>query len=307
MPAHIETQEIRVLKAVYEEGGFKRAADKLFVTQSAVSQTISNLEKKLDSLLLQRNPLKLTEAGIRMLAYAEAVLSEEQNALSDIDNIKKGVLSTLLLAINCTVNALWGARLMQAYCGDGPPIRLKVSIMPSRQIISAIGSDLWELGFGPFQQQMPPVFECLPLYEEERVLVINRHHPLYTKLKDDPELILRKVPLIISHLDDPDLRPAIEKLRDSFGTIWEINDLALRAKLVMESRGMSYLDRRYIASRADLQDLEVLETLPFARFPLTFGLFYRKNKQLSMAARRFIEICSEFDFGSAAGENLGSE
>ena len=65
MPLHIETHEIRVFKAVYQENGFKKAADKLFVTQSAISQTISNLEKKLDTLLLERNPLKLTEAGIR--------------------------------------------------------------------------------------------------------------------------------------------------------------------------------------------------------------------------------------------------
>ncbi|MFB0969950.1 MAG: LysR family transcriptional regulator, partial [Pseudomonadales bacterium] len=65
MPIHIDINEIRVFKAVYDNNGFKKAADKLFVTQSAVSQTIANLEHKLDGLLLQRNPLKLTEAGVR--------------------------------------------------------------------------------------------------------------------------------------------------------------------------------------------------------------------------------------------------
>ena len=148
MPLHIETQEIRVFKAVYEENGFKKAADKLFVTQSAVSQTISNLEKKLDTLLLQRNPLKLTETGIRLLNYAEAVLAEEDNLLTDINNINNGILSTLLIAMNSTVNSLYGSELVGKYCDESPLTRIKLNVMPSRQIITAIASDLWELGFG---------------------------------------------------------------------------------------------------------------------------------------------------------------
>ena len=61
MPAHLETHEIRVFKTVYEENGFNRAAEKLFVTQSAVSQTIANLEHKLDTVLFHRKPLKLND------------------------------------------------------------------------------------------------------------------------------------------------------------------------------------------------------------------------------------------------------
>ena len=78
MSIHIETQEIRVFKAIYDENGFKRAADKLFVTQSAVSQTLANLERKLETILMERNPLKLTEPGIRFLNYAEAVLAKSR-------------------------------------------------------------------------------------------------------------------------------------------------------------------------------------------------------------------------------------
>ena len=43
---HLETHEIRVFKTVCETGGFKSAADRLYVTQSAVSQAIANLERK---------------------------------------------------------------------------------------------------------------------------------------------------------------------------------------------------------------------------------------------------------------------
>lgn len=296
MPVHIETNEIRVFKAVYEENGFKKAADKLFVTQSAVSQTIANLERKLDTLLLERNPLKLTEAGIRLLNYAEAVLAEEENALADIRNIKHGILSTLMLAMNSTVNARYGRALVRAYCDQSPLTRIKVNVMPSRQIITAIGSDLWELGFGPFQQQMPPHFQTIPLFTDTRRLMISKHYASLPRYLKNPEQLTERVPLIVSHLDDPDMRPAIDKLRDSFGTIWEITDLNLRIDLVAQGLGMSYLDGRIIETDPRCEDFIELETLPFASIPLTFGLYHRKRKQLSTGATRFIDVCKSFDF-----------
>ncbi|HIG42792.1 MAG: LysR family transcriptional regulator [bacterium] len=296
MPIHIDINEVRVFKSVYEQNGFKKAADKLFVTQSAVSQTIANLEHKLDSLLLERNPLKLTEAGIRLLNYAEIVLNEEQSALDDIKNIKNGILSTLLLSVNGSINILFGQKLIQAYCQDSPLTRIKINVMPSRQIINAIGSDLWELGFGPFQQQMPTIFETLPLFSDERVLMISQEYPGYEVLVSEPESILQTVPLIVSHLDDQDMRPAMQKLRDSFGTIWEINDIDLRVSLVEQGLGMSYLDQKLVESDTRCNCFVPLDALDFARIPLQFGIFYRKGKPLSMGARRFVEVCEDFVF-----------
>ncbi|MGB4246240.1 MAG: LysR family transcriptional regulator, partial [Pseudohongiellaceae bacterium] len=63
---HLETHEIRVFKTVCDTGGFKTAADKLYVTQSAISQAVANLERKLGTLLIERGkPIALTESGQR--------------------------------------------------------------------------------------------------------------------------------------------------------------------------------------------------------------------------------------------------
>lgn len=306
MPAHIETHEIRVFRTVYEEGGFGKAADKLFVTQSAVSQTIAGLERKLDSPLMERNPLKLTEAGLRLLEYAELVLGEEKRALTDIENIKHGTLSTLPSAISGTVNLLFGDELVSRFLESSPLSRLKLGVLPSRQIIAAVRSDLWELGFGPFQQQMPPIFDTLALFTDTRKLMIARHHPNYEALREDPERLARQVPLIVSHLDDPDMRPAIDKLRDSFGTIWEVSDMGLRIELVARGLGMSYLDERLLASQPRCADLAALDSLAFANIPLTFGLYYRKKKPLGAGSKQFIDLCRAFDFDGGTADYSGS-
>ncbi len=291
MPVHIELNEIRVFKAVYEENGFKRAADRLFVTQSAVSQTIANLEHKLDTVLFERKPLKLTEAGIRLLNYAESMLREHDTVLADINNIKHGVLATLPLVMSSSTNEVFGEQLLESFLTDSPLTRLKVSILPSRQIIAAIHSDLWELGFGPFQKVMPPQFQARPLYTDERCLVISEHHELSNNLDE----LLPRVPLVVSHLDDPDMRPAIDKLRDAFGNIWEVSDLNLRMRLIRTGKAMGYLDNRYL-HKVGMADLRVVEEFPFARIPLTFGLYHRKRKPLSTAAIKFMDVCRAFDF-----------
>jgi len=297
MPVHIELNEIRVFKAVFEENGFKKAADKLFVTQSAVSQTISNLELKLDTLLFERKPLKLTEAGIRVLNYAESMLREHDTVLADINNIKHGVLATLPLVMSSTTNEVFGEKLIEAFLEESPLTRLKLAILPSRQIISAIHSDLWELGFGPFQKVMPPQFQTRPLYTDERKLVIHKE-----RADGKPDEVLTRIPLVVSHLDDPDMRPAIDKLRDAFGTIWEVNDLNLRMRLIRSGHAIGYLDSRYL-NKVGMGQLRILDELPFSRIPLTFGLYHRKRKPLSTAAIKFMDVCRAFDFREYSGDS----
>ncbi|MFP6816104.1 MAG: LysR family transcriptional regulator, partial [Pseudomonadales bacterium] len=77
----IERHEIRIFSAVVEEGGFSRAADRLNITPSAVSQAVANLEHKLDTqLLLRKNRPELTEAGNRLFSFTQAVIKQELHA-----------------------------------------------------------------------------------------------------------------------------------------------------------------------------------------------------------------------------------
>ena len=72
----IERHEIRIFSAVVEEGGFSRAADRLNITQSAVSQAVANLEHKLDAqLLLRRNKPELTVAPVAITKTLNEVSS----------------------------------------------------------------------------------------------------------------------------------------------------------------------------------------------------------------------------------------
>lgn len=85
--------QLRILKAIAEEGSFKKAADSLFVSQPAISLQIQNLEKQLSVPLFDRGGRKaqLTEAGSLLLAYGEKIITlcqETCRALEDLQNLQ---------------------------------------------------------------------------------------------------------------------------------------------------------------------------------------------------------------------------
>ena len=94
--------QLRILKAIVDEGSFKKAADSLFVTQPAVSLQVQNLEKQLEIAIFDRGGRKaqLTEAGQLLLKYCEKILGECQEtckAIEDLNNLKGGSLIILSL------------------------------------------------------------------------------------------------------------------------------------------------------------------------------------------------------------------
>ena len=96
-------------------------------------------------------------------------------------DIKNGILGNLLLATSSAVNLLFGEALITAFLNDSPMTRLKINVMPSRQINPGVEADLWELALGPFQQTMPDQFETVPLFRIHENWLLASTIPLPTR------------------------------------------------------------------------------------------------------------------------------
>ncbi len=285
----IERHEVRAFIQVLEAGGFSRAAERLNLSQSAVSQTIANLEHKVGTALLVRGrPLRPTEAGLRFLRYAQLLDGEERAALQDIERIRSGALSTLNLAMNSLVNRVYGRELLLQFCASNPLTRLKLDVAPSREIVYGVDEGRWELGFGPFQHQMPGHFVVLPCFTEQRLLVAHRKHPRWADLQRHPRQTLAELTLITSYLDDASRRPGMERLRDAFGGVWEVSHLELRLDLAAAGMGLIYLSDRLLA---ELDGFEPVAGLEFSQIERQVGVYYKRHQPLSEGARRFVALC----------------
>ena len=285
----IERHEIRIFAAVVEENGFSRAAEKLDVSQSAVSQAIANLEHKLDcQLLIRDRKLALTESGKRLFSFSRLVIKEEFLALDDIQRIRTGALSTLNLAMSSTINRFHGEHLLLEFCEKNPLTRLKLDVAPSREMVYGVDEDRWELAFGPFQSRMPGHFECLPFFRETRQLVVHEGHPDFGALVNSPAEHLGSQTLLTSYLDDAGKRPGNQRIRDQVQEVWEVSHLELRLALCAAGKGITYLSDTLISDLSGFHHISGLEVSSFER---EVGLYYKKHQALSEGAKRFIGIC----------------
>src|SRR5687767_10718685 len=94
----MDVRQLEMFRAVAEEGAFTRAAERLHVSQSAISRQLQLLEQELGTLLLHRTGrgVTLTADGEVLLRTAHRVESEIQDAvaqISDTRNLQRGVLS----------------------------------------------------------------------------------------------------------------------------------------------------------------------------------------------------------------------
>jgi LysR family transcriptional regulator, hydrogen peroxide-inducible genes activator len=287
----IERNELRCFHAVIEAGGFSRAAERLDLSQSAVSQTIANLEHRLGTSLLRRgNPPQPTEAGIRLLRFAETTLNEEREALEDIGQIKSGALSTLSLALSPSANSRMGVALLKEFCERNPLTRLKIVVAPSREIVHGVGEGRWELGFGPFHHNMPAHFALRPCFSETRRLMIARDHPARSALAHNAVGTMRGLPLLTSFLDDSTRRPSGERLRDAFGSVWEVSHMELRLALVADGKGVTYVSDLVMSVPSQLVPVD---GLPYSNIDRQVGAYHLKHQPLSQAGMRFLALCQE--------------
>ena len=96
----MQTRYLKTLVAAVEEGSFSRAAEVLYITQSAVSQRIKLLEEHFGHQLLDRSGtgLELTQAGQLVLAKAREILGKERELVDSLN----GLTQTKRLALCCT-------------------------------------------------------------------------------------------------------------------------------------------------------------------------------------------------------------
>src|SRR5207237_3068335 len=94
----METRQLAAFCAVVERRSFSQAAERLGVTQPAVSLQIRSLEQRLGTQLLDRSGRRVepTEAGLRLYASAQRMLALEQQLLQEVTGVAEGALTGTL-------------------------------------------------------------------------------------------------------------------------------------------------------------------------------------------------------------------
>src|SRR6204780_1963350 len=174
----MDLSQLEVFLTVASEPRFSRAAEKLFRTQSAVSQTIRKLELEIGEPLFDRSSRDgvLTDAGRVLQEYAEKLLNlrlDAQEALVELRELQKG---KLVIAAN-EFTALYLLPILAEFRRLHPMIKITVQ----RALGSHIPDDVLryraEFGVLSYEPQEPSVHSVV-VYLDELVFVVPPKHPL---------------------------------------------------------------------------------------------------------------------------------
>src|SRR5256884_9957392 len=174
----MELSQLEVFLAVARERRFSRAAEKLFRTQSAVSQTIHKLEHELGEALFDRSSREgvLTDAGKVLYEYAEKLLNlrgEATESLAELRVLQKG---KLVIAAN-EFTALYLLPVLAEFRRLHPMIKVTVQRALGSHIPDDVlrhNSELGVLTYDPQESQLRSVV----VYLDELIFVVPPSHPL---------------------------------------------------------------------------------------------------------------------------------
>ncbi len=137
--------DLRFLTVLAEEMNMRKAAEKLFVSQPALSQRLQNLEKQWRTKLFIRSQkgLILTQSGEIVVKFAKEMLEKEERVLEEIQSLETHIHGTLKIACASIVGQNWLPKVLKTFVNLYPNAKISLITGWSSEILKALyGGDV---------------------------------------------------------------------------------------------------------------------------------------------------------------------
>ncbi|WP_337058678.1 LysR family transcriptional regulator [Pseudomonas sp. USHLN015] len=175
----MDFRQLRYFVALYEEGHVGRAAERLSISQPALSQQIRQLEQGLDVSLFQRTGKRLlpTLAAHTLYNHALPLLDGMERAREALRNFRGQSPRSLAIGVLQTVNASLVPLLLERLREAQPHLVVQIYELSGLDIERRLLTGNLDIGIGFLPPRQPGLHSQL-LYEDELQLVIPEEHPL---------------------------------------------------------------------------------------------------------------------------------
>lgn len=173
----LDVRHLKLVQAIAIEANVTRAAKHLFVSQSAVSHQLIELERILDVKLFHRVGKRMvpSSAGEAILKRAERMLGEFSDLEREVRSNLKAHPKTLRVTTACYTSYQWLPSAMASFATSHPKLRLRIVAEATRRAMDALIADEVDVAIvsDPPSQDM---WECMALAESELVVLAHAHH-----------------------------------------------------------------------------------------------------------------------------------
>ncbi|CAA2101141.1 LysR family transcriptional regulator [Variovorax paradoxus] len=283
-------RQLRAFLAVYQLKKLSAAAQKLFVTQSAVSMLIRQLEEGLETRLFDRTTrsLKATAAGEQMMVTVERILRDVDSLSADFRELATLERGRVTLAITPTLAGFLLPEAVRAFTAQHPGVRILVNDCAPDQFIARILGEHVDFGIGTPERPGAEV-EVQRLMRDHLALVCRDDHPLagarvvrWSDLAHHPLITVRP---------GYGVRPLIDGTAAEAGVALDVvNEVSfLSTAIWMTAAGMGASIMPSAFARAEADPSLVIKMLSSPRVARDISIVTKRGHSLSAAARAFIE------------------
>ena len=296
----VKLELYRVFKEVAETGNISLAAKNLYISQSAVSQSIKQLETALQARLFSRSPrgVTLTGEGQMLYEYVRSALSLLSTGEDKLSQAQQLLLGTLTIGASDTVTSLFLTPYLEAFHHKHPGIRLKIVSGRSAKVLSLLKSGVVDIAFASSPADKTNLLD-FPCFETHSVFVAGSNYPcdfdhVYTlqEIAAFPLILLERKASSRVFLEQYFLKRGVTLTPEI-----ELSSRSLLVDMAAIGLGVAGVTEEFVKRDLEQGAIRVLKT-DFEIPSRTVDMCTLREVSPTAAASRFIEMVQE---GTAKG------
>lgn len=284
--------QLKVFSTVAKLGNISRAAEQLYLTQSAVSQHIKNLESQLgvELFIRARRGVSLTPAGETLLQYSEKILwlnSAAESAVMDVGKIEEGILR---IAATSSAAGYLLPTWIRLFHESFPALKVSSVTDTTNKIIELIKAEQADLGFVEGDLEDLDFISHMMLRDSELHIVVGPHHEWWGKKNISIKDLDQQ--MFISHSSNNQARQWEDKLFSEYDVtpkiIAEFDEPETIKRAVMEGGEAAILPCCVVRDERDLGKIHLI-SLDEKVLKRSVNMVWNRKLPLSSVAQAFID------------------
>lgn len=291
----MQIESLKVFCDLAETESFTKAAQINHVTQSAVSQQISSLERLFRSLLIERSKkhFRLTREGQVLYDYSKQVIQTYDSLHSKLQEIKEIISGTIRLATIYSIGLHDLPPYLKKFLKAYPTVNVHVEYRRANQVYEDVIGNVVDLGLVAYPVRDSKL-EIYPLRKDPLVLICHPQHPL-AKSKTLKLKSLTGEKFIGFEPDIP-TRKALDKILKDHSVqvrhVMEFDNIETVKRAVEIDAGVAIVPQGTVVQEVSKQTLAQV-ALDDGEFFRPLAAIYKKNKVLSPAMKQFLAVLKE--------------
>jgi len=291
----MQIESLKVFCDLAETESFTKAAHINGVTQSAVSQQISSLERQFKSLLIERSKKKfrLTREGQVLYDYSKQIIQTYESLHSRLQEIKDIISGTIRVATIYSIGLHDLPHHIKRFLKDYPTVHVHVEYKRSDYVYEDVVGNVVDLGLVAYPSRDAKL-EVVPIKKDPMVLICHPQHAL-AKQKSLKVKALAGQKFISFEQDIP-TRKALDRILREHGTsvqhVMEFDNVETVKRAVEIDAGIAIVPVSTISQELEKHTLTQVR-IDDADLFRPLAAIYKKNKVLSPAMKQFIAVLKE--------------